>query len=133
MHAARIDQLRNVVKICVGPSHSLALAEDPYQGDRVIPITKPNPQNMSDKDHEKEDLKKYVIYTWGSGWGGKLGHGNFENLYMPKMIQTKYTFKDISCGTNHSGAINAEDNIVVWGIGSYLGLTRPDEDDNTNI
>lgn len=113
----------------------MALAADPLQGERVIPLNFKNQDDNKDgknKDQheaaEHHEESKYVIYSWGNGWGGKLGHGNFENQFSPKLIQTKYTSKAISCGTNHSAAITAEDNIIVWGVGVYLGFTRPDEE-----
>jgi hypothetical protein len=30
--------------------------------------------------------------------------------------------------TNHSGGISAEDNIIVWGVGEYLAISKPDEE-----
>lgn len=45
-------------------------------------------------------------------------------------MQTKYTFYKISAGTNHSGAISSDEQIIVWGVGCYLGITKPDEDEN---
>lgn len=101
----------------------MALASDPFQNERVI---KTSSTNRKDDD----DTQKYVIYSWGSGWGGKLGHGNMENQLYPKLLQTKYTFKDISAGSNHSGALNQEDKMIVWGVGAYLSLTKPEEDND---
>jgi alpha-tubulin suppressor-like RCC1 family protein len=135
VNAEQIKNISNVVKICCGPHHSLALAVDPDQSERVIPLNfkdekqqEENPEKNEEHHENHQDNKKYVVFSWGNGWGGKLGHGNFENQFIPKMIQTKYTFKAISCGTNHSGAISAEDNIIVWGVGAYLAISKPDED-----
>lgn len=36
--------------------------------------------------NQELNKKNYVIYSWGSGLSGKLGHGNIENVYVPKMI-----------------------------------------------
>ena len=60
----------------------MALSVDPMANERVIPTNFIKEEEAVD---EKE-LKKYVVYTWGSGWGGKLGHGNFDNLNTPKML-----------------------------------------------
>lgn len=83
----------------------------------------------ANRKKEAENSLKYAVYTWGSGYGGKLGHSNMENQYYPKLLQTKYTFKDISAGTNHSGALSSDDRLIVWGIGAYLGISKPEEDD----
>ena len=39
------------------------------------------------------------------------------------MIQTKYQFESISCGTNHSGALTMDKKIVIWGYAAYLGVS----------
>jgi len=71
------------------------LAEDPYKDERVIPLkfqdeVKAPEKNEQGEDHNDEahhqETIKYVVYSWGNGWGGKLGHGNFENQFVPKMI-----------------------------------------------
>lgn len=68
-----------------------------------------------------------VIYTWGSGWESKLGHGDRENLAEPTKIQTNFQFKSISAGYHHSAALTQEDQLVVWGPYRYFGHIRPDE------
>ena len=65
---------------------------------------------------------KKVIYSWGSGWDGKLGHGNKDNVYNPKKIETKYDINYISCGSNHSGAISSDNRLLVWGPFKNLGI-----------
>lgn len=99
----------------------MALVADKNYNERII---------MSRATKQEVDAtEKYVIYTWGNGYGGKLGHSNMENQYFPKLLQTKYTFKSISAGTNHSGAISSDDRMIVWGIGAYLSISKPEEDD----
>ena len=54
----------------------MALGKDLYGG-RVIPTS---------KSKDSTQKSRNVVYSWGSGYAGKLGHGSFENLNTPKMI-----------------------------------------------
>nr|CAD97691.1 nd6 protein [Paramecium tetraurelia] len=121
LQTQKVPFIFDVAKVAVGPHHSMALVIDKKYNERVIK-TKANERNQEDNS------QKYVIYTWGNGYGGKLGHGNLDNQYYPKLLQTKYSFKDVSAGTNHSGALTIDDQIVVWGVGSYLGIAKPEDD-----
>ena len=38
LQALKLDKLKGVFKVVCGPYHSMALADDPYKDDRVIPI-----------------------------------------------------------------------------------------------
>jgi hypothetical protein len=69
----------DVAKVAVGPHHSMALVVDKKYNERVI-RTKANEKTLD------ENSLKYVIYTWGNGYGGKLGHGNLDNQYYPKIL-----------------------------------------------
>lgn len=41
----------------------------------------------------------------------------------------------MSAGTNHSGALTIDDQLVCWGVGSYLGIAKPEDesDDKQNL
>jgi alpha-tubulin suppressor-like RCC1 family protein len=76
------------------------------------------------------------VYTWGSGYKGKLGH---EALWthadpadepVPKKV---YFFKEkkaklIACGTNHNLVIGVDGEIYSFGCGSDGRLGHPESD-----
>lgn len=97
--------LKGVIAVACGPNHSMALV----------------------RETKKENQSKTVLYTWGNGWNGELGHGNKDNVYSPKYIETKYNFKSISCGTHHSAGITDDNHLAVWGPYKYLGVPIPEE------
>ena len=100
----KLINLKGVTDIACGPNHSMALVKE-----------------------LKKDSKKTVLYTWGSGWNGELGHGNTDNVYNPKFLETKYNFIQISCGSHHSAGITDELKLAVWGPYKYLGVMRPED------
>ena len=94
--------LKGVGSVACGPNHSMALVRDKNN--------------------------KNALYSWGSGWNGELGHGNRDNVYNPKYVETKYSFASISCGTHHSAGITTEEQkLAVWGPYSYLGIYRTED------
>jgi alpha-tubulin suppressor-like RCC1 family protein len=45
------------------------------------------------------------LYTFGSGWLGKLGHGNQEHIYYPKHVEYLHDVIAVSCGVDHTAVI----------------------------
>ena len=74
------------------------------------------------------------IYSWGSGSGGRLGHGDFEDRMTPTPINSLAGIhcSDISAGTWHSACIvivpplQGSGWLMTWGTGCYgqLALGR---------
>lgn len=65
--------------------------------------------------------KKKKILTWGSGQAGRLGHGDEEDILVPKEI---YEFSKkkplfIAAGESHSAAITDKLKLYTWGNGTY--------------
>lgn len=63
-----------------------------------------------------------VVYSWGSGVAGRLGHGSEEHFYFPKVITTIPSgvhFIKIAAGDSHSAAISKTFEVYTWGDGSY--------------
>lgn len=58
------------------------------------------------------------IYTWGDGFGGKLGHGNEEALFSPKRIENLSEVQQVACGWWHTAAVVKVDG------GEYTELSR---------
>jgi alpha-tubulin suppressor-like RCC1 family protein len=102
--------LKNVTYIACGPNHSMALVEEiTFKGKRT--------HNEKESDFIEEgkesflEKKELKCYSWGKGFDYQLGHGDADNLYSPKMIETKYVFEKVACGTHHSAAITDEGKV----------------------
>lgn len=82
---------RDIKDIACGASHCLALS-------------------MSD-----------ILFSWGCGLAGRLGHGNEEHYNMPKVVanSASFHFDKISAGYCHSGAITKDMELYTWGDGAY--------------
>jgi hypothetical protein len=71
------------------------------------------------------------LYTWGSGWHGKLGHGDIDNRWSPSPV---FFFKNtivtmVAVSTYHSMAVDDKGNVYSWGRGDKrLGLGYIDHD-----
>ena len=102
----RIKDLPKVVQIRCGPTHSMAIIREKV--------------SFEDEEPRYDD----VLYTWGSGWGGKLGHGNLDNYFVPTRVDTSVRFSEIACGYNHSAGISTKGKIYVWGPREYFGLVE---------
>ena len=46
---------------------------------------------------------------------GRLGHGDQENQYLPKIIIIQSLFKNIACGNQHTVAIDENGYLYIWG------------------
>lgn len=73
------------------------------------------------------------VYSWGNGQGGRLGHGDNVGQNVPEKIRFFDNIKiiDIACGDQHSGCINEQGQVYVWGVGlnGRLGIgTDTDRD-----
>lgn len=63
-----------------------------------------------------------VVYSWGNGVAGRLGHGSEEHFYFPKVMNTvpkDVQFVRISAGDSHSAAISSTFEVYTWGDGGY--------------
>ena len=69
----------------------------------------------------------FEVYSWGSGSGGKLGQGDFEDRWKPTKIASLSSMHclDISAGTWHSACIivvppfRGAGWLMTWGTGCY--------------
>ncbi|GAB5361018.1 hypothetical protein AAMO2058_000678300 [Amorphochlora amoebiformis] len=69
------------------------------------------------------------VYSWGSGKGGRLGHGNTMSISTPKIIKSLVVSHEdrvieIAAGEFHALALDAQGDVYSWGSGSFgrLGL-----------
>ena len=70
------------------------------------------------------------VYTWGSGWYGKLGLGSTIDQNVPcRVLGLEYqTITKVSCGTHHTLFLSGDKDLYVAGKGdSRLGLGLTDD------
>lgn len=62
---------------------------------------------------------RFLVYSWGEGDDGKLGHNNRVNYDRPKLIEalSGLGVVDIACGSAHSACITSSGNVFTWGKG----------------
>lgn len=65
------------------------------------------------------------VYTWGFGREGALGHGDYEDLYLPKQIEGLNNITSIKCGGDFVICKDADGNLYSFGKNTYgqLGIT----------
>lgn len=78
-----------------------------------------------------------IVYSWGYGGNGRLGHGDNENQIKPKIIEHlttanekfKAKAKKIGCGWNYSLIVDNKGYIWTWGYGkdNELGIDSTDD------
>mmetsp|Transcript_53547 Transcript_53547/g.142325 ORF Transcript_53547/g.142325 Transcript_53547/m.142325 type:complete len:569 (-) Transcript_53547:26-1732(-) len=74
-----------------------------------------------------------VLFTWGRGQSGRLGHGNCENEPLPKVVEALmgHHVVQVSCGDFHTACLTANPSIQMytWGLGLNGRLGHGDEAD----
>ena len=77
-------------------------------------------QVSSGARHSAAVTEDGVLYTWGSGTDGKLGHGNTESAYTPKVLSAVSKAVWVACASSHTLAIaEGGSKVYSWGGGSY--------------
>ena len=58
-----------------------------------------------------------VLYTWGRGINGQLGHSSIHNEDIPKEVKFApgIQLTHVSCGENHTLAVSSEGEVYAWG------------------
>jgi hypothetical protein len=73
-----------------------------------------------------------VLYTWGRGQNGRLGHGNNETELSPKPVEAlmgQYVVQ-VGCGEYHTACVtNNPSHVYTWGLGLSGRLGHGDEQD----
>jgi alpha-tubulin suppressor-like RCC1 family protein len=72
----------------------------------------------------------YDLWSWGSGWFGKLGHGDTADRISPFKINLKTFYpnlnskiKEIACGEYHTLLLTASGDVYTAGLSKYAGLS----------
>lgn len=66
------------------------------------------------------------IYTWGSGYKGKLGHGGTDDEKLPRKLAFEIKAKKLVVGGIHSAFLSREGDIYTFGCGSDGRLGHPE-------
>jgi len=76
------------------------------------------------------------VFSWGWGACGQLGHGNFENVQKPKLIEaiSDFCVVLVSAGGMHSAALLSSGEAYIWGSNSFgqLGCGPSDNEKNSS-
>ncbi|XP_065181132.1 serine/threonine-protein kinase Nek8-like isoform X2 [Sycon ciliatum] len=58
-----------------------------------------------------------ILMTFGSGVHGALGHGNYEDIAKPRIVESLVTqsVELVSCGTSHMAAATGSGDVYTWG------------------
>ncbi|XP_031334464.1 probable E3 ubiquitin-protein ligase HERC1 isoform X1 [Photinus pyralis] len=70
-----------------------------------------------------------MVYSWGDGDYGKLGHGSSSTYKQPKIIGGPFlskTLKSIHAGYRHSAAVTVDGELYTWGEGDHGRLGHGD-------
>lgn len=60
------------------------------------------------------------LLTFGTGWFGRLGNGERDNEYVPKLVEMPNTVKEVHCATYHTCIVDSTDRLWVCGRDSAL-------------
>eukprot|EP01102_Stenamoeba_stenopodia_P020415 TRINITY_DN7925_c0_g2_i1.p1 TRINITY_DN7925_c0_g2~~TRINITY_DN7925_c0_g2_i1.p1 ORF type:complete len:588 (-),score=107.12 TRINITY_DN7925_c0_g2_i1:64-1827(-) len=83
-------------------------------------------------DHTIAVDSKGVVYSWGYGANGKLGHNNQESVNLPTVVEKLRgtVISQVSAGAYHSAAISNAGELYMWGWNYYgqlgIGHTGPE-------
>ncbi|XP_064637694.1 E3 ubiquitin-protein ligase HERC2-like isoform X2 [Lineus longissimus] len=73
------------------------------------------------------------VYSWGSGVGGRLGHGDSCFKEIPTLINTLSNKQvvHIACGSMYSAALTSSGDLYTWGRGNFGKLGHGNSEDQT--
>ncbi|XP_033111225.1 E3 ubiquitin-protein ligase HERC2-like [Anneissia japonica] len=78
-----------------------------------------------------------LVYSWGNGDGGRLGHGNINSYERPTLItslptkQSGRQIVQVVCGKNYSAAVTISGELFTWGRGNFGRLGHGNDDEQT--
>ncbi|XP_053195611.1 probable E3 ubiquitin-protein ligase HERC1 [Scomber japonicus] len=89
-----VKDISGVGQVACGSSHTIAVAQDGR-----------------------------TVWSFGGGDNGKLGHGDTNRVYRPKVIETLHGFiiRKVCAGSQSSLALTSAGQVFAWGCGSCLG------------
>ncbi|XP_058472668.1 probable E3 ubiquitin-protein ligase HERC1 [Solea solea] len=89
-----VKDISGVGQVACGSSHTIAVAQDGH-----------------------------TVWSFGGGDNGKLGHGDTNRVYRPKVVEALHGFiiRKICAGSQSSLALTSAGQVFAWGCGSCLG------------
>ena len=72
-------------------------------------------------DHTLLLTTSKIIYSWGSNRRGQLGHSNFLNSSLPRLVSGPKNVRLIACGSYHSACLADPGILHLWGARECLG------------
>ncbi|XP_032396195.1 probable E3 ubiquitin-protein ligase HERC1 isoform X7 [Etheostoma spectabile] len=89
-----VKDISGVGQVACGSSHTIAVAQDGR-----------------------------TVWSFGGGDNGKLGHGDTNRVYRPKVIEALHGFiiRKVCAGSQSSLALTSAGQVFAWGCGSCLG------------
>uniref|UniRef100_A0A4W6C7G9 HECT-type E3 ubiquitin transferase n=1 Tax=Lates calcarifer TaxID=8187 RepID=A0A4W6C7G9_LATCA len=89
-----VKDISGVGQVACGSSHTIAVAQDGH-----------------------------TVWSFGGGDNGKLGHGDTNRVYRPKVIEALHGFiiRKVCAGSQSSLALTSAGQVFAWGCGSCLG------------
>ncbi|XP_066271875.1 probable E3 ubiquitin-protein ligase HERC1 [Branchiostoma lanceolatum] len=69
-----------------------------------------------------------TVWSFGGGDNGKLGHGDTNRVYKPKVIEALVGLyiRKVCCGSQSSLALTSTGQLFAWGCGACLGCGSPE-------
>uniref|UniRef100_A0A9J8ANE0 HECT-type E3 ubiquitin transferase n=1 Tax=Cyprinus carpio carpio TaxID=630221 RepID=A0A9J8ANE0_CYPCA len=89
-----VKDISGVGQVACGSSHTIAVAQDGR-----------------------------IVWSFGGGDNGKLGHGDTNRVYRPKVIEALHGFiiRKVCAGSQSSLSLTSAGQVFAWGCGSCLG------------
>lgn len=103
----------HVLRVAAGDYHCLCTA--------IPPKTGVEDENGLTNSSMSDGSLGTLVFSWGGGVLGKLGHGNFEDETMPKelTIFRGLDVRQVACSTYTSAAVTHSGILFTWGGGSH--------------
>jgi alpha-tubulin suppressor-like RCC1 family protein len=116
----KIEKINSVIQVSAGANHVLAVTQVKTEETTIfdelcVDINIEQKKTSKKSGNEKEK----ILYSWGNGLVGQLGHGKIESAYSPVKINLKGDLKLISAGFEHSAAI-VDKSMYIWGSALYF-------------
>ncbi|XP_070543560.1 probable E3 ubiquitin-protein ligase HERC1 isoform X2 [Ptychodera flava] len=89
-----VKDISNVGQVSCGSSHTVAVSQDGR-----------------------------TVWSFGGGDNGKLGHGDTNRVYKPKVVEALIGLyiRKVGCGSQSSLALTSTGQVYAWGCGACLG------------
>jgi len=107
--------------------------KDVYMPKAVRPLQSKLIRSVSCAEHHVAAVSESgVLFTWGKGQNGRLGHGGTESELIPKAVEALagYHVSQVSCGDFHTACVMLNPtHVYTWGLGLSGRLGHGDEAD----